>query len=75
MNNVSLNIPENLFLNTFDVSVYLAAKLYEDGIISSGNAAKIAGLSKRSFIEIMGKYGVSNFSSSLNELNNDILNA
>jgi predicted HTH domain antitoxin len=75
MANGSFNIPENLFINTFDVSVYLAAKLYEDGIISSGNAAKIAGLSKRAFIEIMGKYGVSNFSSTLSELNNDILNA
>ena len=39
----------------------LAAKLYERGILSAGQAAEVAGLSKRAFIELLGKYGVSVF--------------
>jgi predicted HTH domain antitoxin len=53
----------------------IASKLYEDGILSSGQAAKMVGLSKRTFIELLGKYGVSVFSSSLSDLKSDIANA
>jgi predicted HTH domain antitoxin len=49
--------------------------LYEDGKLSSGQAAEIAGLSKRTFIELLGRYGVSVFSNSIEDLNNDIANA
>jgi predicted HTH domain antitoxin len=53
----------------------IAAKLYEDGKLSSGQAAQIAGLSKRAFIELLGRYKVSVFSSSLSDLHSDIANA
>ncbi len=33
----------------------IAAKLYEDGKLSTGQAAQIAGLSKRAFIELLGR--------------------
>jgi len=37
MATVTLNIPKNLgLLPTFDFSVYLAAKLYEDEVLSAG---------------------------------------
>ncbi len=72
---VVLNIPENINSKTFDVSVYIASKMYEDGILSSGQAAEMAGLSKRTFIEILGKYGVSLFSQSTDDLKKDIENA
>ena len=75
MKSVVLNIPEGLNFATFDYSVYLAAKLYEDGILSTGQAADIAQLSKRTFIEIMGKYGVSVFGNDVNNLITDISNA
>lgn len=39
----------------------LAAKLYERGILSAGQAAEMVGLSKRAFVELLGKYGVSVF--------------
>jgi predicted HTH domain antitoxin len=68
-------LPDMSNLLAFDYSIYLAAKLYEDGIMSSGQAASIANLSKRSFIEIMGKYGVSLFGTSKEELLEDIANA
>jgi len=55
--------------------MYLASKLYEDGLLSSGQAAEMVGVSKRTFIEMMGKYGVSVFSPSPETLNQDIMNA
>ena len=36
-------------------------KLYETGKLSLGQAAKYAGYSKKAFMEILGKYGVSVF--------------
>lgn len=75
MNSIVLHIPDNFSLKTFDFSIYLASKMYEDKILSSGQAALLAGLSKRAFIEIMGKYGVSVFSDSSEDLLNDIANA
>jgi len=75
MKSIILNIPEELNFAAFDYSIYLAAKLYEDGILSSGQAANVAQLSKRAFIEIMGKYGVSVFNTNVNDLMKDIANA
>ena len=53
----------------------LAAKLYEQGKLTLGQSAKVAGLSKRAFIEILGVYGVSVFSTSIDDLLKDIENA
>ena len=75
MRSVVLNIPNSGDLNSFNVSVYLAAKMYEDGFLTAGQASEVAGLTKRAFIEIMGKYGVSVFSSNIEDLENDITNA
>jgi len=76
MTTVTLNIPKNLgLLPTFDFSVYLAAKLYEDEVLSAGQASSLANLSKRRFIELMGKYGVSPFSTKVEDLLEDIKNA
>nr|NQU91360.1 UPF0175 family protein [Bacteroidota bacterium] len=59
----------------YDFSMIIASKLYEDGKLTAGQAAKIAGISKRTFIELLGRYGVSVFSSSLSDLHTDIANA
>jgi predicted HTH domain antitoxin len=72
---ITVNLPENLELKEFDFIVYVATKLYEDGLVTAGQAAEMAGLSKKSFIEILGKYGVSLFSQSEDDLLNDIKNA
>ena len=58
----------------FDYAVYLAAKLYEDAVMTAGQAAQVAGLSKRGFIELLGKYGVSLFSVREEELIADLSN-
>jgi len=76
MTTLTINIPPNISLHpTFDFSVYLAAKLYEDEVLSAGQASSLANLSKRGFIELMGKYGVSPFSTKVEDLLEDIKNA
>jgi predicted HTH domain antitoxin len=75
MKSIVLNIPETGNLSSFDFSVYLATKLYEDEVLSAGQAASVANLSKRSFVELMGKYGISLFSTKVEDLMEDIANA
>jgi predicted HTH domain antitoxin len=75
MRAITLKVPDDGREAAFDYAIYLASKLYEDAELSAGQAAEIAGLSKRAFIEIMGKYGVSPFSGRKDDLLNDIANA
>jgi len=66
MKTLTLNIPDSV--NDADVKMQLAAQLFEKGILSSGQAADLAGISKREFIENVGKYGVSIFGESIDDL-------
>ncbi|HFA50847.1 MAG TPA: UPF0175 family protein [Bacteroidetes bacterium] len=75
MSTVTIKVPSSLKMNAFDVSMLVATKLFEDGKISSGQAAEIVGISKRAFVELLGKYGVSIFGYDFNELEKDIENA
>jgi predicted HTH domain antitoxin len=75
MRTIQLTIPDEIELKEFDFTMIVATKLYEDGLLSAGQAAQMTGLSKRAFIEILGKYGVSVFSSSVDDLYLDIANA
>jgi predicted HTH domain antitoxin len=75
MRTIQLNIPDNIDLRDYDFSMIVAARLYEEGKVSAGQAAEIVGLSKRTFIELLGKYGVSVFSTSISDLKSDIANA
>jgi predicted HTH domain antitoxin len=75
MRTIEVNIPDSIDLKDYDFSMIIAAKLYQDAKLSAGQAAEIAGLSKRAFLEIRGKYGVSVFSDSINDLQSDIVNA
>ncbi|MDR2841399.1 MAG: UPF0175 family protein [Paludibacter sp.] len=72
MKSIVLNIPSKANLPSFDYSVYLAAKLYEDELLSAGQASALANISKRVFIELMGRYGVSVFSTKVEDLLEDI---
>jgi len=75
MRTIQLHIPDEVDWKDYDFSMIIASKLYEEGKLSSGQAAKVAGLSKRTFIELLGRYGVSVFSKSLSDLESDIANA
>ncbi len=75
MRTIQLNIPDSIDKNDSELAMIIASKLYEDGTLSSGQAADLAGLSKRTFIELLGKYGVSIFSTSVEDVESDIANA
>ena len=75
MRTIQFNIPDNVEINDLDLAMIVASKLYEEGKLSSGQAAEVAGLSKRTFIELLGKYGVSIFDETTQDLNTDIANA
>jgi predicted HTH domain antitoxin len=59
MSTITLQVPEKVELDPRDTARFLAAKLYEAGRLSLGQAAELAGLSKVAFSEILGDYGVS----------------
>jgi predicted HTH domain antitoxin len=75
MRTIHINVPDSIEMSDYDFSMMVAAKLYEDKKLSSGQAAEMVGISKRAFIEVLGKYGVSLFSNSISDLHSDIANA
>ena len=75
MTTYQIRLPESLQIKEFDLQMMIASYLFSEGKLSSGQASKIVGLSKRSFIELLGKYQVSLFSQDIEELQSDIANA
>ena len=75
MRTLSLKIPDTIDFDDKDISILVASSLYEKGKLSIGQAAELAGLSKRAFIEILGKYDVSIFNFPPSDLNRDVSNA
>jgi predicted HTH domain antitoxin len=53
----------------------VAAKLYELGRISSGRAAELAGLERKEFLNQLGRYRISVFNYSWEELEREIQEA
>jgi predicted HTH domain antitoxin len=74
MKTLTIQLPETTELSDFEARMILASKLYEMGRLSSGQAAELAGLSKRAFIEMLGKFGVSVFGYTADELAQDLKN-
>ena len=66
MKTLTLQLPDTV--DEKDVKMQLAAHLYDKGIMSSGQAADLVGISKRAFIESVGHYGVSIFGESIDDL-------
>ncbi len=72
MNSVTIKLPEKLEMSAFEIEMLVASKLFEDGKLSSGQAAEMVGLSKRAFLEILGKFGVSIFGYDFDEIESDL---
>ena len=75
MRTVTLDIPDALDLDSKEIAMLLAARLYEQGKLSLGQAAELAGLSKRTFTELLGHYNVSIFNYPSSDLSRDVANA
>ncbi len=71
---VNINIPDSIALSPFELSMNLAAKLFDRGLITSGQGAEMVGLSKRAFIKLLGKYEVSVFQYDMDEVLEDLEN-
>lgn len=72
---LTLNIPDNLDLDDKQVAMLVASKLYEQGKLSLGQAAELAGLTKRTFAELLNNYDVSIFNYPASDLSRDVANA
>jgi predicted HTH domain antitoxin len=59
MTTLTINLPEEVEL--YKVKMIIAASLFEQGVLSSGQAAELVGITRRQFLEEVGKYGVSIF--------------
>jgi predicted HTH domain antitoxin len=75
MRTISINIPEMSDLDSKELTMMVASQLYEVGKLSLGQAADVAGYSKRTFAELLSKYNVSIFNYPSTELSNDVANA
>lgn len=67
---LKVDLPSNL--SEDEAKLLLAVKLYEVGKASPGQAAKLAGLSKRAFVEVLGLYKVPVFNYSPEELRQEL---
>jgi predicted HTH domain antitoxin len=66
MKNLVLHVPDHIDLNENETRRFLAAKMFEIGRFSLGQAADLAGMSKLAFSEILSDFNVSliNYNSS-----------
>jgi predicted HTH domain antitoxin len=75
MSAITINLPKNVAVDSFELTMLVASRLYEKGKLSLGQAAEVANMSKRTFIELLGHYGVSVFNYPSNEIFTDIAHA
>ncbi len=75
MKTLTVKLPSTVELDERELLIMLGSKLYEKGKLSLGQAAELAGFSKRAFIEILGSYGVSVFNYPAGDLERDAENA
>jgi predicted HTH domain antitoxin len=75
MKTLTLNIPDTLDVDNRALAMLVSTRLYEEGKLSLGQAAEIAGLTKRTFAELLGSYNVSVFNFPASDLSRDVANA
>jgi predicted HTH domain antitoxin len=66
MGRLTIDVPEGI--NEREVIIAVAAVLFDKGIFSSGQAATIAGVTKREFLENARKHGASLFNENSEDL-------
>jgi predicted HTH domain antitoxin len=75
MKTVTLQLPDDLGLSEKEISVMLAAQLYDLGKLSLGQCATLVGLSKEAFMAELGKYKISVFGETMEDIERDLGNA
>jgi len=72
---LQIAVPDFVDLDARELRLLLAATLYDQGRLSLGQGAEMAGLSKRTFMESLGGCGISAFNHSPEDLARDLANA
>ncbi|MGY3213509.1 UPF0175 family protein [Mucilaginibacter sp. HD30] len=72
MTTLTLQVPDFLEENHGDTVQFLAAKLYESGKLSMGQAADMAGLTKSGFSAILADHGVNYINYSFDDVMADV---
>ncbi len=67
-------MPGETDYNPQELKEFFAAKLYEEGIISSATGARIPGIERRDFILLLAKYNVAYVNYSVEDLKKEIEN-
>ena len=75
MKTLTLTIPDSLDLTNRELVMLVASRLYEQGKLSLEQAAELAGLTKRTFAEVLNQYNVSIFNFPSTDLSSDVENA
>lgn len=75
MKTIQVNLPNEIAAEEKNLLLLFASFLYEKGKVSLGQAAEIAGVSKRTFVEVLGLQNVSVFNFSVEDLKKDVSNA
>ena len=73
MKTLAVHIPELFDFDEPGVNRYLAAKLFQDGRLSLGKAAEMAGMTKRMFMDVLQSLGVSIFNYSADDLDGEFI--
>ena len=71
---LQLDLPEGVKLSEYDAAMIIAGKLWQEGYLSYGKAAQMVGISKKEFIESLGKYGYPFTNISSDELHQELEN-
>jgi predicted HTH domain antitoxin len=75
MKTITLTVPDSVELDNKEAAMLVASSLYEQGKLSLGQAAEVAGITKRAFAELLGSYNVSIFNYPASDLAHDVANA
>ncbi len=75
MSEITIHFPTNVAMDSHELTMLVASQLYAKGKLSLGQAAEVANLSKRTFTEVLGHYGVSVFNYPSNEIFTELSHA
>ena len=70
MSQATIAIPPSV--TESEARLYLSMKLFEIGHLSCGQAAELAGYSKRTYMELLGRHGVAVMDFPASELQDDL---
>lgn len=71
MKTIHLRVPDSVDLETSEITVLLAATLYEKGKLSLSQAAEMAGVALHTFAETLRTYNVSILNHPASEIQQD----